>query len=580
MARMVPAVIDPQAPASERRVFSLLQQAPGTHQWTVLHSLGLSNAYSGEYGEIDFVVLVPDLGVVCVEVKGGGIAHQGGQWSTTNSKGETFALKRSPFRQAKDAMWKLREALDARFGKGAPETKCPLGWIVVFPDALCPPVSTEFVRGEVIDRADMERDIAACVRDAPSIANLSSRQDLVPPSRALCERLLSFLRPNFERIACVSSNTWDIEQRIRSLTEEQYGVLDAIADNPTCVVYGPAGTGKTLLAVEFARRLASSGMDAVLTCFNWQLGSWLVSVVRDLGPGRVVAGHLHGLLRDRINRSSFASDLTASEKREDGDLYTRTYFELGALAVEEQRERFGAVIVDEVQDIPPMALAALVQCWTAEQDKPRVLLLGDFTRQALYGNGTSSADEVRGAFGQAPVFGLGINCRNTRRIAIQTDFMSGFAGTRVSPKQPEGDPVEVLFYKGADAGVRALEKIIVGLRRTGFRPCDAVVLGPRRIEASLLSMSKSFGGWQLSEIARARETELAYSTIHSFKGLERPVVIVVDATTAGTDETDALLYVAMSRARLRLFVLCPEESRVIVEERLARGAAAVVAGAA
>jgi hypothetical protein len=117
MPRMVPALIDPQAPASERRVFALLQQAQGTNDWTVLHSLGLSNAYSGEYGEIDFVVLVPDLGILCVEVKGGGIAQHGGRWSTTNSKGEKSALKRSPFRQAKDAMWKLHEAVETHFGK-------------------------------------------------------------------------------------------------------------------------------------------------------------------------------------------------------------------------------------------------------------------------------------------------------------------------------------------------------------------------------------------------------------------------------------------------------------------------------
>jgi superfamily I DNA/RNA helicase len=72
----------------------------------------------------------------------------------------------------------------------------------------------------------------------------------------------------------------------------------------------------------------------------------------------------------------------------------------------------------------------------------------------------------------------------------------------------------------------------------------------------------------------ARPGDLAYSTIHAFKGLERPVVIVIDAEAASVDESDALLYVAMSRARLRLFILAPQAARVGIEQRLALGALA------
>jgi DNA helicase IV len=372
-----------------------------------------------------------------------------------------------------------------------------------------------------------------------------------------------------------ASNNWDTEQRIKVLTEEQYEILDAICDNPICIIRGPAGTGKTLLAIEQAKRYASRGMDVVVSCFNRHLAGWLKSSIQTFGPGKVVAGNIHSLLRERICRSSFSADLRVAEERGGDALYARTFFDLGALAIEELAERFQAVIIDEVQDMPPAGLAEVVYAWTNVQPDPRVLLAGDFTRQALYAGGTCSADEVRKAFGEAPLCNLSINCRNTRRIAIQTDFMSGFVGTRISPKQIEGDPVEVRFFNGPKTCVEVLERIVESLRSVGFRPADIVVLGTRRMENSPVAGLRTVGGWPLSNLISVRQVGIMYSTIYAFKGLESPVAIILGATATSTEETDSLLYVAMSRARIRLYLLWPEESRTSVEERLARGAAAM-----
>jgi hypothetical protein len=48
-------------------------------------------------------------------------------------------------------------------------------------------------------------------------------------------------------------------------------------------------------------------------------------------------------------------------------------------------------------------------------------------------------------------------------------------------------------------------------------------------------------------------------------------VIVLEVDSASQDETNSLLYVAMSRARFRLFVICPEESRRAIEQRMIDG---------
>src|SRR4051812_21602219 len=100
MAVMVPPRYDDRTSGAERRVFELLKTDPGTQGWTVLHSLALTHRARKPYGEIDFVVLVPDGGIVCLEVKGGRVSCRGGIWRTGDRHDRETDLTRSPFQQA------------------------------------------------------------------------------------------------------------------------------------------------------------------------------------------------------------------------------------------------------------------------------------------------------------------------------------------------------------------------------------------------------------------------------------------------------------------------------------------------
>ena len=371
MAIMIPPTFSDDSPSSERRVFEILKSGPDSSDWRVLHSLGFSSARSGRFGEIDFVVIIPLLGILCIEVKGGHVSQENGVWYTCPRNSTVpEQLKRSPFRQAQEGMWKLKDTLEKKFGPGSPESKAPIGWIVILPDIDCPQVTTEFAREEVIDQRDLGRDVTKRIRSAPSLAQLASRADLAAPTATTCKRIVNFLRPDFERVALVSTDLWDTERRILTLTEEQYGVLDAIQENSVCLVKGPAGTGKTNIAIECARRLSAVGNRVLLGCFNRYLGEWLHTTAIAVPPGKVVAGHLHGLLRDRILRTPLAADLPAAEDWSHADLYGRIYFELGALAIDDLQERFDAVLIDEAQDFAAQRLADVVGAWTSGIESP------------------------------------------------------------------------------------------------------------------------------------------------------------------------------------------------------------------
>jgi hypothetical protein len=67
---MIPPVFDESTPSpGERLLFDRLQRDPGTDDWVVLHSLDLAEHPSQVCGEVDFVVVVPGQGVLCLEVK-------------------------------------------------------------------------------------------------------------------------------------------------------------------------------------------------------------------------------------------------------------------------------------------------------------------------------------------------------------------------------------------------------------------------------------------------------------------------------------------------------------------------------
>ena len=88
------------------------------------------------------------------------------------------------------------------------------------------------------------------------------------PEPEQVQRIRSFLRPEFYRVAAMSVRIEHAEEKLLSLTGEQYDRLDELEDNPRCLFEGAAGTGRTLLAVEFARRRARAGDRVLFVCFN------------------------------------------------------------------------------------------------------------------------------------------------------------------------------------------------------------------------------------------------------------------------------------------------------------------------
>ena len=77
MANLIPREIPKtvKAPRGERDLFELFREVEGADDWNILHSYRLSKHQSKVEGEIDFVLVIPEFGIVCIEVKSVSYTH-------------------------------------------------------------------------------------------------------------------------------------------------------------------------------------------------------------------------------------------------------------------------------------------------------------------------------------------------------------------------------------------------------------------------------------------------------------------------------------------------------------------------
>ena len=109
MARMIPTRISAGCKSpGEKMLFKKFQDDPDTRDWIVLHSLDTARHVRQVAGEADFVVLVPGLGVLCLEVKAGDVRRQDGMWLYKYGTDRKESA-RSPFQQASEAMHSVRD---------------------------------------------------------------------------------------------------------------------------------------------------------------------------------------------------------------------------------------------------------------------------------------------------------------------------------------------------------------------------------------------------------------------------------------------------------------------------------------
>lgn len=490
---------------AESRVAEILSQADIGEPATCFYSVHLSRHEYKRMSEIDFLIAVDGL-LLVMEVKGGRLARREGVWTFTDRYGHVNEKREGPFEQARSAAFALQRILEDRAGS----LRTDFGSVVVTPDQQLGP--------------DVEWDPAEYI--GPSQMSVSSFEAGLKKAlrywRAKCKHsthssfkeVVALLRPDFDRVPSLSSQSGFLEQDYLRLATEQYAALSGAENNSRIFVTGGAGSGKTILALETAKRAALEGTRVLLTC-----------------------------------RSPAVIELMKTSTVDAGVVclpYAKT----------SREQQFDVLVVDEAQDLMTMEdllhLDSLVHNgmqhgrWRMFCDPNNQLNIdGDYDPEI--------AEELRGWSAQ---YALPYNCRNTIQIVRQTQLITG-ADIGVA-RAGEGPSVGFDQYESDSDAAVLVDRAIGKLRQNEIPLADiAIVTLCDDPSDSVVTLTRAYRTRQIAiqtQPGHVPPEGIWLRTVRQIKGLEAPHVLVTDVDDISHRDQLARLYVAMTRPRVSLWI--------------------------
>ncbi|MDB3999136.1 AAA family ATPase [Litorivicinus sp.] len=555
MTKMIPStIVKTKTPSGERNLYKKLQMAKGTEGWIALHSFDLVRHETKAESEIDMILIIPDAGVLFIEVKDVGMSRKGGTWHYADNRRPDAG----PFVQAREAMHSIREDLS----KLNPEFAKLLYFSAVVTPSIDFRLTTqtfEWHDWQVLDKVkfnsvDFPLSFRSLLEKAhqhiSSVGKKWYDRTLSRPNQMLAEKLAEALRPNFVFSPDMRTAIQHISSEIRAYTDEQLDALNALEGNPRILVTGPAGTGKTVIAVEAFKRSVAEGKRVALICFNRLLGKKLEAELQPFiekfsASDRAVVTTFHNFLLEVSGIAKPENPRNDFWKNELPEAALTALLSGDSLLETD----FDEVIVDEAQDLMlPQYIDCMEAILSSSLEKSEWLMLGDFKNQAIYeGDLSNLLSRLNGQFTQTR---LTKNCRNAGQIVGQIKLVFGVEPAyRETLPELEGAEAKVEFYHSPSEQLDHVEKSLDRYLEN-FLPNEVAILSPISDGICESVLSRRMPN-KLARAASSRpedKNKIRFSTIHAFKGLEAPVILITDITDLDEDDL-ALLYVAISRAK-------------------------------
>lgn len=542
---------------SEKKVRSYLDKYLND-DWIIYHNFVLDKNFND--GEVDFLILHKTLGGIVLEVKGGGIetslSKNGNyNWFSIDRNNQKYEIK-NPYQQSHDQANKLRRYVGDLKTIGH---KFNFVNAAAFPD---------------IDKVDFESTDMNNLNTFPRIRfneNLSQNfkkliQNVKQPthSEKILNQLHSYILPVFTTNQTLQSSFDLMEEEFQTITEEQFKTMEELEDNPKFFIQGPAGTGKTLIAINFAKRMVANNKNVLFVCMTRALGTYLRSQFKE--TDNIYVGNIHSVLREVINevRSKFEE-----EKNEEFDAYVLEKlkwesevdisgfdkvieFDIENLykLFEMLNMKIDCVIIDECQDFKYNWQEGL-QMITLYQEDSKFFIFGD-------PNQAASKDTWKPLFDQ-PVRKLKKNLRNSNEINrfvndifnIETEDSGVSDELNVNQLTLTGD-----LTNQEKQTEKELPKILFELKKDGIDFSDIAILGLKDSHIKFIKSIKALGK-EIEDI----ENLLIDSSLR-YKGLEKDVIIAVypDFPTDAKARLYSQIYTGVTRPKKMLHLLIGENN--------------------
>ena len=451
--------------------------------------------------------------------------------------------REGPFDQAAGALFALKTALNKKFS-----------WCnrVSFASGVVMPDITFSYRGvsvipEILYDYASSFSFDEYILKCHTYWNERNKKDIAPLSDEEVEFIKQFIRDDLHFVPAVGCIAESIDEQLIRLTQEQISVLDSLDENKKLLINGPAGSGKTLIAVNYAQKCIKNGKRVLFLTYNKILATYLSNVYSDNGLN---IKHFHGLISEYIpidvNKSS------------DSNYYYKTLPEQFLKYITSHSLiKYDVLIVDEGQDLLNEKYLPIFD---------NLLKNGLFNGKWIFFYDNNQNLFNRKNFEKTlnlidkyfPVkYKLTRNCRNTEPIAKFNNYISGINSGKAIV---DGEHVELceLNENGFDV---ELDGNIDRLLSSGISMDEIVILSPYIYEHSIM---REYNGKYKNEIENftgiINKNKIYFSTIQAYKGLDSKVVIVVDISKEKLENESILLYTLLSRARTLLYVISDKET--------------------
>jgi hypothetical protein len=474
-------------------------------------------------------------------VKGGEIRCQGSVFHQINTETREISVldpakKKDPLSQAIDGVYHYRNLIDTITCDL--DDRFPIEAAVWFSTSQIKlkmpgfPLKYREVAGAVLGDEDFKKGTQA-IQDVFDFYGSRNKTNVTDGE---FRKIIELIAKDFDLIIAPAARKSELDHAFLKLTNEQTGLLDYLSEQKNATVQGVAGTGKTLIAKEAARRFGLEGRNVLFLCFNKLL---YVDLMHRYPYEGVTYYNIHTLIsKFRPGADTSNVQMRATE----------------LLKIDWDALNFDDVIIDEAQDF----------------DNGEILYFRDLAELrdghffVFYDkNQLLSPGEVPEWIRDSECkLLLTKNCRNTRQIAL-TSYNVIDVELNQKAIMINGEQTSISFVEG-----QALPKLVRLLTLLtgdtyGYEYSDIVILSMTTEDNSLLCGVNRISGIPI--LRERSNSAVFFTTSRKFKGLESRVVIVtdIDDNCFIDDAKKRNFYVACSRATQKLILFVnADESKI------------------
>lgn len=565
MAHFLPAIeIDNISIPGELDFATRLKNDPTCEDWWILHSYRLPEHVTQIEGEIDFIVFIPNRGVVVVEVKSSPyISVKSGEFYY----GINQERRHNPFVQSHQNMYSLIQLLEE--SKEAPTKLFQMVFthVVVAYKASFEYETEEYENWKLCDKnVYHSKPLSTFLLEAIENQLVKERKkrdfkDNNATNTSNIRKCVSILRPEFiSYIESSEERASRINSEISEFTPEQKSVLATAKTQERLLVKGPAGTGKTTLAIELAYSNSSENEKVLILCFNRGLKE---NLSQKYSKENITISTFHQLLID-ISKIEVPSN--PPENWFDNELLN-----IASDAIIEKDIKFDYLIIDEFQDIvSDTNLIILDMLLSGGLKAGKWHFFADFEKQVLYHKTSNPEFTLDKFIGQSAFsFYLRVNCRNTYNIVKMIE-----QHIKIEPYyqviRPDGNVLPSRYqYRDDNEQLENIERNLEKLLKV-YSKDEIIFLSPKR--KGIVDIynkkhpDKKINEYNFSELKQSQPGPY-YSTIKAYKGLEFHTIIVVDIDSENFFDINDLtnqLYTGLSRGLETTFLHIKEDTEELL----------------